>query len=594
MLEIEVVEQDARSASSILLLHANANNNSHNNNNEPNRGGDHRQCLSTSGGALSHHHFDYNYHPTKQQQQHATTSTKQVVTGVGMMVGSSTSTTECSGMSSCSNTSVTTRSTADVTASSCDSSLSRGGDVAGQLILEESLEISAVDTHTSILNITEDEEFDDDEDDDSDEEEDQPEDDQQQQEEDEPLLDACQFEEAHPDSDFAPHSSSFCTNPESTATPEEEGRCIPAGKTGLSFMENFVESFVENLCFSNKKKEPSDHPQEESGPAVVPANSQAQDVLEKLERDMTTVLGCLGPDSVHEMKHAQCMLHHLLCSSNHHHHHASSDYASARPRRNTKRQRMRRLQKLQEERGRDGLNVLAVRSMQDLSCSSSSNKHLDDSGYDSDPDDVLLVSSSPFNKMNEQRSPSPSSVTSFENPQDWQDNLHPIVQESLNSVWDLTWHQPSSFSSLATCSTPVRVTAWMERGTIIKNNSVMIEPRLMWKASSSNTPECIPLMHVCRVIPADGCLDRIQHPLARPSTSYLVRTTTANRHSSTRDYLFQAASVAERNDLVHRWKVTVARFATLAVLEDAETLLKEFFVTASAFPAPLRTSSVCC
>jgi hypothetical protein len=38
----------------------------------------------------------------------------------------------------------------------------------------------------------------------------------------------------------------------------------------------------------------------------------------------------------------------------------------------------------------------------------------------------------------------------------------------------------------------------------------------------------------------------------------------------------EAANQAERDDIVRRWKATIARFASLAVLEDMDIMLQEF------------------
>jgi hypothetical protein len=230
------------------------------------------------------------------------------------------------------------------------------------------------------------------------------------------------------------------------------------------------------------------------------------------------------------------------------------------------------VKKLQQERGRriGDHQVRAVRSMPDVKVAMLE----DDQGYDSDPDH-LMVRLKPSTRPSNHRAPSPSSVVQqlLQDQQAWQDHLHPIVQESLNSVWDLTWHQPNG--------TPVRVTTWIERGTILQNKSIMIEPRLMWKDTSTSKPHSINLMQICRILPVTGLL--LQHPLARPSTSWMVRTT------DRRWLVFQASSSLERDMLVNLWKVTVARFATLAVLEDADLILREFFVATSQFPSPVRT-----
>lgn len=61
-------------------------------------------------------------------------------------------------------------------------------------------------------------------------------------------------------------------------------------------------------------------------------------------------------------------------------------------------------------------------------------------------------------------------------------------------------------------------------------------------------------------------------------------------------YIFETASNRIREDLMKRWKTSIARFAALAVLEDVESILNEFFNTQSLIPTttqlPVVQSSV--
>eukprot|EP00522_Entomoneis_paludosa_P018866 CAMPEP_0172442350 /NCGR_PEP_ID=MMETSP1065-20121228/2808_1 /TAXON_ID=265537 /ORGANISM="Amphiprora paludosa, Strain CCMP125" /LENGTH=607 /DNA_ID=CAMNT_0013192187 /DNA_START=317 /DNA_END=2140 /DNA_ORIENTATION=+ len=152
------------------------------------------------------------------------------------------------------------------------------------------------------------------------------------------------------------------------------------------------------------------------------------------------------------------------------------------------------------------------------------------------------------------------------------------VQESLNMSWSVTWH-PGKNDSF---KEPRNVNVWIERGTLIEFNTVMLEPNLMWRETfhpeleskrklnaSSQKPHCVRLLNLCRVL-SEG-IDRSIYPLVRPTHSVLIKT------SDGQEYLFEANSQDERDELVRRWKLTTARFATLAVLEDLETICKEFF-----------------
>jgi hypothetical protein len=110
----------------------------------------------------------------------------------------------------------------------------------------------------------------------------------------------------------------------------------------------------------------------------------------------------------------------------------------------------------------------------------------------------------------------------------------------------------------------------MERGCLLKSGTVMVEPAVMWRpvTSTMQAPEKVPLLHVCRIRPhAATSTDT----LARPSCSLTVRTASGQEH------VFECASQEARDCLVEQWKLCVARFAALAVLEDATAILSEFF-----------------
>jgi hypothetical protein len=213
-----------------------------------------------------------------------------------------------------------------------------------------------------------------------------------------------------------------------------------------------------------------------------------------------------------------------------------------------------------------------------------------------------------------------------------------IVQESLNLSWTLTWHPPTAKGSpsqgststtadadggisppapASSSSSPVVITAWIERGTLINGNTVMLEPCFMWRQAYQPdveesrrlrhrhnkqqqrqhksgaaavspspllpTPHSLKLLNVARILPgvvvaADG--DPGHRPLAaaRDSCSLTVHTVSGE------SIVVEAASRAERNALLKRWKVVVARFVTLAILEQFEVMADEFFTPRTALP----------
>jgi hypothetical protein len=192
----------------------------------------------------------------------------------------------------------------------------------------------------------------------------------------------------------------------------------------------------------------------------------------------------------------------------------------------------------------------------------------------------------------------------------WHANAVETVQESLNMSWNLTWHPGNNDDANGNNTNSRKIHIWIERGTIFNSAKVMLEPNLMWRdfyqpemskqrklnvciqkrsqtqAASATTippqavvnPYTIRLLSVCRVLEAPllDALDRSLYPLARPSCSFLLKTAAPD----CKEYLFEAATSAERDAIVHRWKACIARFAALAVMEDLDAICREFFVPA--------------
>jgi len=229
-----------------------------------------------------------------------------------------------------------------------------------------------------------------------------------------------------------------------------------------------------------------------------------------------------------------------------------------------------------------------------------------DNGYDSDPGECFLEPHSGPVAF-----PSDTSVANnFESPRKSESgkpgrdvlpfaerDIRQGVQETLNLTWTLTWHPSVGDMESSTASSPSTISpssgsagqphccsVWIERGTLVDNNTVMLEPNLMWRQAyqphlhknklnkTSQKPFSLRLLNLCRILED---YDRSKYPLARPSCSFLVKTADVG------DILFEAGSPEERSDIVRRWKLTVARFATLAIMEDLETICAEFFAPVS-------------
>lgn len=120
---------------------------------------------------------------------------------------------------------------------------------------------------------------------------------------------------------------------------------------------------------------------------------------------------------------------------------------------------------------------------------------------------------------------------------------------------------------------------------VLPKSGTVVEPQLKWRDThqpllssrktlnaSTQTPWSIRLLNTCRIAPVtNSTIDRNIYPLARASTSFLVRTCQGQ------EYLLEASSPKQCSMVCHRWKIAVARFASLAVTEDLDAIADEFF-----------------
>lgn len=156
-------------------------------------------------------------------------------------------------------------------------------------------------------------------------------------------------------------------------------------------------------------------------------------------------------------------------------------------------------------------------------------------------------------------------------------------QRSLNSTWTLTWHpNPDNIAEYGISHKPICVNIWLERGTVIANSGIVVEPAFMWRDayqpmlgqrklnSSTQKPWSMRLLNACRITPCVN-LDRTKYPFARQNCSFLLKSCTGE------EFLLEAKGRDEVKTITERWKLAVARFASLAVTEDVNGIAREFF-----------------
>lgn len=182
------------------------------------------------------------------------------------------------------------------------------------------------------------------------------------------------------------------------------------------------------------------------------------------------------------------------------------------------------------------------------------------------------------------------------------------VQQTLNSTWTLRWHPNAENRKKYSIrhNKPICINMWMERGTVITNSGVVIEPALMWRDAyqplllskhtlnnSTQKPWSMRLLNACRITPYSsssssssnhGQIDRSKYPMARQNASFLLKSCGGE------EFLLEAGCPEDATIISERWKLVIARFACLAVTEDVAGIAKEFFHPTCSDPKMLTVS----
>lgn len=254
-------------------------------------------------------------------------------------------------------------------------------------------------------------------------------------------------------------------------------------------------------------------------------------------------------------------------------------------------------------------------------------------GLNSDDDETIADSSSNNESLvknnnhdiNDDRYPQVSDLEKYDNMA-----IQQAVQETLNQTFHLTWHPTSELLSqrgknissrsnnddddgntlLICCNedddssdnnqkngypkrnnlSPRCVEVWFERGSRIGHDDI-IEPKIMWRdsyhpelesrrklnLSSTEHPYQVSLLNICRLlgVSSQKQMDRKRYPLAKSSCSFQLKTCNND------EVLFEAKNEKERDQIVHFWKLVVARLASQAVVGDGDAMVDEYFVPSS-------------
>lgn len=324
-----------------------------------------------------------------------------------------------------------------------------------------------------------------------------------------------------------------------------------------SLFDTVASGLVDTLCLPRKIC--GTH----SGNLAIATNQDVyyESALEEssVQHDILRVMGCNSPPDEEEIAHLWDMGTSLQvpCSLPHESPQRLSFPVPATPtgpHRPGPRERIARLRQWRRERQLTAPDLPdRTYSVDLIDMDNEDNKHDwdDDLTYDSDPEMSISMRTKKSPKRHTTRAPSTPNRRSCTHR--W------MVRESMNQKWDLVWHTEKS-------SMPVR--AWMERGTVV--SGVMLEPSLVWRHANN---ECTKLrfLNICRIVAATPEAHRKASILSRPSCTLRLMTSTGE------EFHLEAPSMVRRNEIVDTWKICIARFATLAVLEDLDNIQKEFF-----------------
>mmetsp|Transcript_26906 Transcript_26906/g.35789 ORF Transcript_26906/g.35789 Transcript_26906/m.35789 type:complete len:309 (+) Transcript_26906:3-929(+) len=186
-----------------------------------------------------------------------------------------------------------------------------------------------------------------------------------------------------------------------------------------------------------------------------------------------------------------------------------------------------------------------------------------------------------------------------------------ILHESFNKTWTLIWHplnEERKAGDISSLPSPKCVEVWFEKGCSIHGHTEAIEPKLMWREAhqldiannrqlnaTAKQPHNMAILTICRILEMDAL------PSSPPSDSFFTSTKKSVRssllakrscsfvlrNSFDEEFLFEARSEAERDEIVHDWKLVVARLASYAITGNGTGMINEFFMTEFGVPGGL-------
>ncbi len=154
----------------------------------------------------------------------------------------------------------------------------------------------------------------------------------------------------------------------------------------------------------------------------------------------------------------------------------------------------------------------------------------------------------------------------------------------------MIWHRPARRYIVGLNADPptMAVRAWIEQGSHIHGG--LIQPKLMWqetcgketKASDGSrsilntmTFHSVELLDISKVVPLLN-VNRELYPFAKKSCCFIVE-------AYEKEMIFEAETIAQRDEIIHGLKVLVARLGSKIIVGDRD-VLHEFFSPIGTVP----------
>lgn len=165
--------------------------------------------------------------------------------------------------------------------------------------------------------------------------------------------------------------------------------------------------------------------------------------------------------------------------------------------------------------------------------------------------------------------------------------INELVTRRFHLIWYPNRYQVNLNSNIHL--KPIQVNAYLEMGQCLK--SLLVQPKFMWRSNTQRkqavgkkrlecvsfpNPTGIELLNIIRII-APASIDKSVHPFVKVEHCFIIC------NSLDEEYLFETATMAERDRLVFSLKLLVARLASMIIVGDKD-VFDQFFTPWGIMP----------